>query len=482
MKKLNFDPAEGDHFWEAISKIPGYPTDEIKPISIMLFESNAVFKITETLKTVGADQDHPLILVMDATKMRRGIDDLKALIIELLNSEGWQLRIVTLVPDNFGQVHTDMDQIRAVKSHLGSHCSVLSVGSGVVTDVAKHACYLFREETGISLPFVVYQTANSVSAYTSCLAPVFMDGVKRTLTSRYPNALICDLETLSSAPREMTVAGVGDMLARYVSIPDWYLAHQLGMDPGYTEFSNILLGPLNEILLEYIAEINQCSSEGMSILARLIALGGLAMSLSHTTTPMSGFEHVMSHVLDLQNEMQNLPLPQHGSQVALATIVGLEIYRHFLNEFDPDRIELDTFYPEPATMKVQILESFNGIDPTGKAAEECWSDYKQKLESWKHNRENFKEALRYWGSTKHRLCNEICPTAEIIQILKAINGPVLWNELNPPLSEPSARLAYFIAPLMRKRLTIGDLLIFAHWDKAELWNRIWKEHQRLSAL
>ncbi len=171
-----------------------------------------------------------------------------------------------------------------------------------------------------------FRPANSVSAYTSCLAPVFIDGVKRTVNSRYPNALICDLETLSDAPREMTVAGVGDMLARFVSLPDWYLANQLGMDPGYTEFSNILLGPLDEIFLGYSEEINKCTSQGMSVLSKIIALGGLAMSLSHATTPMSGFEHVMSHVLDLQFEMRNQPLPQHGSQVALATIVGLEMY------------------------------------------------------------------------------------------------------------------------------------------------------------
>jgi predicted HAD superfamily phosphohydrolase YqeG len=28
-----------------------------------------------------------------------------------------------------------------------------------------------------------------------------------------------------------------------------------------------------------------------SVLAKLIALGGLAMSLAHATTPMSGYEH-----------------------------------------------------------------------------------------------------------------------------------------------------------------------------------------------
>lgn len=69
------------------------------------------------------------------------------------------------------------------------------------------------------------------------MSPTFVDGVKRTLNSRYPDALICDLETLRDAPTEMTVGGVGDMLAVFVSFPDWLLAHRLGMDDTYSELA-----------------------------------------------------------------------------------------------------------------------------------------------------------------------------------------------------------------------------------------------------
>src|SRR5215217_5783176 len=177
-----------------------------------------------------------------------------------------------------------------------------------------------RERTGESIPYVVFQTANSVSAYTSNMSPTFVDGVKRTLDSRYPDALICDLETLRDAPAEFTAGGVGDMLAVFVSFPDWYLAHRLGMDSTYSELAKNLVGPLDEILLAHAEGIKHGEMESVSILAKIIALGGLAMSLSHATTPMSGFEHVMSHVLDLIAEQKQRPLAQHGTQVALATL------------------------------------------------------------------------------------------------------------------------------------------------------------------
>jgi hypothetical protein len=31
------------------------------------------------------------------------------------------------------------------------------------------------------------------------------------------------------------------------------------------------------------------------------------------------------------------------------------------------------------------------------------------------------------------------------------------------------------APLMRRRLTIGDLLIFLGWNRQLLWKRIWQK-------
>lgn len=477
--KIQYDPANGPEFWNSIYQIPGYPTGEVMPIKAMLFESDAVYKTSETLRLVGAKQGNPLILVMDEVRMKRGQSDLKPFLQSLLEQDDWKIQVVVMKPDETGQVHTDMPHINTVKANLQSDVAVLAVGSGVVADISKHACFLFQQETGISLPFVVFQTANSVSAFTSSMAPVFIDGVKRTLPSRYPDALICDLETLQDAPMEMTVAGVGDMLACFVSLPDWYLAYRLGMDDGYTEFASQLLGPLDKIFIDQADAIRNRSLEGMSVLAKIIALGGLAMSLSHATTPLSGFEHVMSHVLDLQFEMTHSPLPQHGSQVSIATIVGLEVYRHFLDDFDPAEVDIERCYPNAETMQRQILQNFATIDPGGNAGRECWSDYKLKLDAWQAHREDFSQALKDWKELCDRLEKDICPAENIVNILKSIGAPLTWSQLKPPVDEKNARFSFLNASLMRKRLTIGDLLIFTGWDREALWSQICSSTQQI---
>src|SRR6185436_9928812 len=231
----------------------------------------------------------------------------------------------------------------------------------------KHACFLQHTQHGAApLPFVVYQTANSVSAYTSNMAPIFVDGVKRTLPSRYPDVLVCDLETLRDAPAEMTAAGVGDLLAAFNSYADWWLAYRLGLDATYTEFAQTLMGPLDEIFLAQAPAIQARTLDGMAVLAKLIALGGLAMSLSHATAPLSGYEHVVSHVLDICAEQAPRPLAQHGSQVALATLLTTSAYELFLNKFEAEEVVLPACYPSAAQMKARIEQTFGALDPSGR--------------------------------------------------------------------------------------------------------------------
>src|ERR1051325_5086572 len=249
--KLRFDPSDLNMFKTQIRGIPGYPAGEELPIREMVFESGALWRVSDLLLRAGMRLDQPLFVVMDQAPMWRGAEKLKRLIFEVLQNAGWQFEVIWLEPDRTGQVHTDFAQINFVKARLSPNSGVLSVGSGTVTDITKHACYLYQQEQNIPpLPFVVYQTANSVSAYTSNMAPTFVDGVKRTLPSRYPDALICDLETLRDAPAEYTAGGVGDMLAIFVSFPDWYLAHCFGLDSTYSELPNTLLGPLDQIFLD----------------------------------------------------------------------------------------------------------------------------------------------------------------------------------------------------------------------------------------
>jgi glycerol-1-phosphate dehydrogenase [NAD(P)+] len=487
MSDLKFDPGAGERFKSALRQIPGYPTGEELPIREMVFQSNALYRLSSWLSLAGARPHRPLVVVMDPTPMRRGSEDLKPLVLAQLQAAGWRPEPVWLEPGATGQVHTDFAQIGRVKSRLSANTAVLSVGSGTVTDIAKHAAHMYQQEHAIApLPFVVYQTANSVSAYTSNMAPVFVEGVKRTLPSRYPDVLVCDLETLRDAPRAMTVAGVGDLLAAFGSYADWWLAYRLGIDSTYTGFAQTLMGPLDEILLAHAPAIREATLEGMAMLAKLIALAGLAMSLSHTTAPLSGYEHVISHVLDLLAEAAHRPLAQHGTQVALTTMLTTEAYRVFLADvsighplgvdtsFDPAEVNVDRCYPSAGDMRARIQAAFDPVDPSGKVSAECWADYRQKLDMWHTHRADFEDTLRDWPAVRAKIQSLIKPPELAARILREIRAPLSFDALDPPVTETEVKFAFLNAPLIRRRLTLGDLFVFLNWDRDSLWRRVWE--------
>jgi glycerol-1-phosphate dehydrogenase [NAD(P)+] len=292
------------------------------------------------------------------------------------------------------------------------------------------------------------------------------------LPSRYPDLLICDLETLRDAPRAMTVAGVGDLLAAFSSYADWWLAYRLGLDQTYTEFAQILMGPLDEIFLEQADGLQKGTLESTAILAKLIALGGLAMSLSHATAPLSGFEHVISHVLDLVAEKNERPLAQHGTQVALATLLTTAAYRVFLQEFEPAEVNLDQCYPTEEQMKERIESGFARLDPSGRVAAECWSDYKVKLASWHAHRANFESALQNWPEIQARLRALVKQQEIALQILTAVASPTRFEELTPAPTPAEVQFAFASAPLFRQRFTLGDLFVFLNWNQETLWPQV----------
>ncbi len=471
---LEFDPGHIERFKAAIRQIPGYPAGEDLPIRDMIFSADGLERLPAALELAGARRDQPLLVVMDGTPMRRAEADLKPLVLAQLQSAGWQPQPVWLEPDATAQVHTDWPHIERVQADLRPGAAVLSVGSGTVTDIAKHASYQFQRAGGAGhVPFVAFATANSVSAYASNMAPVFVDGVKRTLPSRYPDVLVCDLETLRDAPAAMTVAGVGDLLAAFNSYADWHLAYRLGLDPSYTQFAQTLMGPLDDIFTTQAAAIRERTLDGMAVLAKLITLGGLAMSLSHATAPLSGYEHLVSHLLDLLAETAGRPLAQHGTQVALATILTAQAHRLFLESFEPAEVQLERCYPTAAEMQALILARLGPLDKDGRAAAECWADYAIKLEAWHEHRAEFEAFLGDWPIIRAEWQALVRPPESALAILRAVGSADDFERLAPPPGRDEVKFALLNAPFIRRRLTLGDLFVFLHWDPEALWQSVW---------
>jgi len=296
------------------------------------------------------------------------------------------------------------------------------------------------------------------------MAVLLKDGVKRTIPSRFPTAIISDLRVLADAPRAMTLAGLGDCCARFVAYGDWYLASVLGLVEFYSEVPLALLANLDTILLAYATEVGQRTHEGEAVVARALLLAGIAQSIVNMSAPISGTEHVISHVLDMIANHYQRGLALHGAQVGVATLTVARLYQRFLASFDPRQISIDSCYPDDETLQTHIQEQFTTIDPGGAMAGECWNDYRKKLSLWRQRRPQFVQFCADW-QTIHRpkLSSLVCSPETVQTILTQSGAPLTPQELSPSISSQEYDFAVQNGHFIRVRFVLSDLLYFLHF-------------------
>ena len=139
-------------------------------------------------------------------------------VCELLRQSGIHFQSAVLnVP-----VQPDEKAVGKAVMRMGNDCNiVIGVGSGVINDIGKilsaHA----------KVPYVIVGTAPSMDGYASNSSSMELDGLKTSLPTKCADVIIGDTDILKEAPIRMLQAGLGDMLAKYISIAEWKIAHEI---------------------------------------------------------------------------------------------------------------------------------------------------------------------------------------------------------------------------------------------------------------
>ena len=230
----------------------------------------------------------------------------------------------------------DEKAVGAAFMHYDKTCDVIvGVGSGVINDI----CKILSATTG--KPYIIVATAPSMDGYASATSSMSMDGVKVSLNSRCADVIVGDTQILKQAPLHMLKSGLGDMLAKFVSIAEWRIAH-------------IITG---EYYCEAVAElirgaVKKCVDNAQGLLKREdaaidavfegLVIGGVAMAYAGVSRPASGVEHYFSHVWDMRALEFGTPAELHGIQCATATLQAVRLYERLL-EYTPDREKAESY-------------------------------------------------------------------------------------------------------------------------------------------
>lgn len=400
--------------------------------------------------------DRTVVVVIDETTILRNDQDLKAGFLHELDTAQVPVKQVVIRGED---PHTTFEHIGSVHDALTTSSYVIALGSGTVVDITKHAVFLFEQEhPSARLELTSVQTANSVCAYTSGLCVTTLaGGVKRTVPSRLPDNLVLDITVLEQAPRGYTQGGIGDASVAAVSFADYRLSHLLGLS-AWDESSWELMRPTREAFLAQDESVTGDTATQAGAIALDLAACGIAMTIAGESAPLSGLEHVTSHMLDMAAASQQRPVGNHGTQCALASILSLIAFTHLLGM---DELDFSTLSRIDLEQERNLVgEVFAPVDPQGRAVDECWKDYAAKIVTWQNNTRNVDQFSRQWHHNRADLSRFVADPRQFVAALAAAGHPLRFEDLAVPISHAQIRWAFMNARLMRKRTTVADVLAF----------------------
>ena len=188
--------------------------------------------------------------------------------------------------------------------------AIVGIGGGTVIDVAKYSAYK------VGVPFISVPTAPSHDGITSPFASIKGLGKPTSVKAKEPLAIVADIEVMSSAPRRLVNAGIGDAVGKLVAVRDWQLAAKLrGEYYGDYTASLALLSAKHALTCTYT--INKDLKRTVRTLVEALISDGVAMAMAGTTRPASGSEHLFAHAVEMLYPNSAL----HGELVALGTIM-----------------------------------------------------------------------------------------------------------------------------------------------------------------
>lgn len=443
-----------------------------------------VFETPAVLDRVSRGKARTILLVSDETPIKRRGAILRDLISEIFRKKGMEVEKLVLKGDSTGLLHADMNAVMEVKSRIRPHVGVIAIGGGTVADICKYAVFLLeKEERGSGqIPLIVYQTATSGSAFGSNQSVIFKEGVKRTLPSVFPTAIVADMDVILEGPKGLNLSGFGDMIGILISSTDWFVSHQIGMAQHYSPLLFEIMDEAGKILLDIAKDVGTMSSEGLQALDKILIMMGIVSSMGFGTTPISGFEHMISHALDLEGMATGRKLSLHGAQVGLGTAYASVAYHLFLREFDPDKIDWNRCYPSDEESFEEVERRFSSVDADGRSVQEIWIHYHDKLKRWRSRRKDFEKFLANWqqpNGARDTIVKKLVSPEEVIRALSLSSNPVIPEELIPALSKDQMKFAFLNARFMRDRFVIADIFGFTGAIDDGLWERVDQEVRRL---
>jgi glycerol-1-phosphate dehydrogenase [NAD(P)+] len=314
------------------------------PTEHLYYSSSAVDRLPEVARQYVARPDY-LIIADERTYEIAG-----HLVEEALKNDGATVKCF-IVPDREGESPITDDETRDfILGQAPSAELYIASGSGVINDLTKWIAFERKK------PFLTVATAASMNGYASSNVSATINGLKVLFQAQACKGVFAIPDVIENAPFDLTASGLGDVIAKPVSSADWKLNQYL-FDEYYCQFSVDLLKDLESVYLEQPDKIKKRDGEAIQALFEALFYSSVAMTITGTSAPASGGEHLFSHTLDMISTLEGNQHDFHGRQVGLGSILSAALYEKILTieapEFKKLPSEVDKVFWGPLTSIVQ---------------------------------------------------------------------------------------------------------------------------------
>ena len=345
-----------------------------------------------------------------------------------------------LLPDQHGESPVADDRTRDLFIAQAPATDLyIAVGSGVINDLVKWVAYLQGK------PYLCVATAASMNGYASANVAASIAGLKVLFHAAPCLAVFSTPQILADAPYILTASGLGDVLAKTVSSADWRLNNFLFGDY-YCRFSVDLLKELEPVYLNNPEQIRAREPAALQALFEALFFSSVAMTITGTSSPASGGEHLISHTLDMLAGRDAGRHDLHGRQVGVASILMAALYEEVL------AVDRPRFHAAP----VQVHEAFWGTLTPVVAGE-----YQKKLPRYQEVADRLSQP-GVWNELRSLLRADLVPAAKLKHCLAAAGAAHRVEDIDDsgtPLTRSKFSAVVGHANQMRERFTVLDLAI-----------------------
>ena len=324
-------------------------------------------------------------------------------------------------------LHAGSEMIgRVLIAMTGKPDFLVSCGSGCITDTVRYAAFM------TNVPFVAFCTAASMDGYASSSSPLIVDGFKTTYPAKPPLGIFADTRILADAPRRMTAAGFGDVLAKTVALMDWRLARDVEGESYCPLIAQLVTKAVDECIA-LSSELARQEPAACGKLMQVLALTGIAIQMFGTTRPASGGEHHISHLLEIRDIQKGAKGSLHGDKVGIGTLISLSMYNKMFRQGIPEQRPVmpeETWRREVGRvfgpLAVPVFQTNDPEPPSG----ETWVSQKKRMEA----------AMKEYGFDFVKKIPLLLP--EYKSMIESMGGPVRPDQLGYTPEETYDAIAF----------------------------------------